>query len=410
MHSRPSLRSGGQFTTFVATVVVCLFAVMPFGAAWIVARGQTAASTHLSGSRRQLPLTTFYDTPKPLPAGKAGELIRSEPIDEYYLSADFSAFRILYHSRSASGQDVAASGVVLEPEGRPPARGWPVIAWAHGFTGAARQCAPSLLRNLYYGPFLSMYLNLGYAVVAADYTGLGTDSRSAVLDVSSDASDVIYSIAAAHAAIPQLGSKWVAMGPSLGGNVAVGVAEMEGAIRDSNFLGSIAISGMADLKDIYERRSNQKSSQMLEFVAYAVKTAYPDFNLRDMLTEKALAAYQQVDETCSSLDNGPAVSANEMVKENWQKNEFVVKFLGRNVLGQKPAYGPILVISGEVDPDGLAAMSKSTVDRMCKQGDRVQFDKLPESQTGMVIGDSVRDQMAWIDARLAGRNATSNCQ
>jgi hypothetical protein len=382
---------------------------MPLGAAWVVAQSQTAVSTHLSGSRRQLPLTKFYDTPKPLPAGKAGELIRSEPIDEYHLSADFSAFRILYHSRSASGQDVVASGVVLVPEGTPPARGWPVIAWAHGFTGAARQCAPSLSRNLNYGPFLSMYLNLGYAVVAADYTGLGTDSRSAVLDVPSDASDVIYSIAAAHAAVPKLGSKWVAMGPSLGGTVAIGVAEMEGGFRDSNYLGSISISGLADLKDAYERRSNQKSSQMLEFLAYAVKTVYPDFNLRDMLTEKALTAYQQVDETCSSLENGPAVSANEMVKENWQKNEFVVKFLSRNVLGQKPADGPILVISGEVDPEGLPAMSQPTVDRMCKQGDRVQFDKLPESQSGMVIGDSVRDQIAWIDARFAGRPAASNC-
>jgi hypothetical protein len=326
------------------------------------------------------------------------------------LSADFFAVRILYHSRSANGQDVVASGVVLVPEGTPPARGWPVIAWAHGFTGAARQCAPSLLRNLYYGPFLSMYLNLGYAVVAADYAGLGTDSRSAVLDVPSDASDVIYSIPAAHAAVPQLAPRWVAMGPSLGGNVAIGVAEMEGAIRDSTFLGSIAISGVADLKDAYEQPSNEKSLQMLGLVAYAVKTVYPEFNLGDMLTEKALPAYQQIDQNCGNLDNGATFSAGDMLKENWKKNEFIEKFLGRSVLGQKPTYGPILVISGDADPNGLPAMSEQTVSRMCKLGDRVQIDKFTEPQPGMVIGDSVRDQMAWIDARFAGRNAASDCR
>jgi hypothetical protein len=297
--------------------------------------------------------------------------------------------------------------VVLVPEGTPPARGWPVIAWAHGFSGAARQCAPSLLRNLYSGPFLSMYLNLGYAVIAADYAGLGTDFRSAVLDVPSDATDVIYAITAAHAAVPRLSAKWVAMGPSLGGNVAIGVAEMEGEIRDSNFLGSIAISGTADWKDLYER-PKEKFSRMVEVVAHSVKTVYPEFSLRDMLTENALPVYQQIDESCVMVDYGPT-SASEMLKENWKKNEFVGKFLERNVLGQKPAYGPLLVISGEANPEELLPMNQQTIERMCRQGDRVQIDSLAEPQAGMVMGDSVRDQMAWIEARFAGRTTATNC-
>jgi hypothetical protein len=410
MISRPSARGsvGRELTTFFGTIVVYLSLVMPIGVARVVAQSQGAVSTH--DARRQLPLTKFYDTPKPLPAGKPGELIRSEPFEDYYLSADFSAFRILYHSRSAGGQDVAASGVVLVPQGQPPARGWPIIAWAHGFTGAARQCAPSLLRNLYSGPFLSMYLDLGYAVVGTDYTGLGTNSRSAVLDVPSDAADVIYAISAAHAAVPQLGPRWVAMGPSLGGNVAIGVAEMEGGIRDSNYLGSITISGIADLKDAYEQRIKEKSLRMIAFVAYTIKTVYPDFNIRDMLMEKALPAYQRIDENCGSLDNGTAFSASEMLRVNWQNNEFVGKFLSRNRLGQRPAYGPLLVISGDAAPEGLPALSEQTVGRMCQQGDRIQVDKFPEPQSGMVIGDSVRDQMAWIDARFAGRPAASDCR
>jgi len=394
---------------WVTTIAAGLLAVVPFGAARAVAQDQTAVSARLRDLHRTLPITKFYDPPQPLPTGKPGELIRSEPADEYSLSADFSAFRILYHSRSAGGQDVAASGVVLVPDGTPPAGGWPVIAWAHGFSGAARQCAPSLLRNLYYGPFLSMYLNLGYAVVATDYTGLGTGSRSAAMDIQSDATDVIDSIPAARASVPQLGRKWVAMGPSLGANVTIGVAEMEGGIRDPDYLGSVAISGMADWKDAYEQRGKAQSFGMIEFVAYSIKTLYPAFKVEDMLTEKALPAYHQIDENCSSTGNAAEFPASDKLKEDWKNNKYVEEFLSRNMLGQKPAYGPLLVISDEADPAGLPSMTEQTVARMCKRGDRIQFYKFSDPQPGLVIGDSVRDQMAWIGARFAGRSASSNC-
>jgi hypothetical protein len=87
-----------------------------------------------------------------------------------------------------------------------------VIAWAHGLSGVARQCVPSLARNLQQGPFFSMYVGLGHAVVATDYAGLGTHFRNAFADTPSNAMDVIYSIPAARRAVPQLGSRWIAMG------------------------------------------------------------------------------------------------------------------------------------------------------------------------------------------------------
>src|ERR1019366_5495868 len=166
-----SLLGGGIFpaTTLRVTLFVGVAAATLVAAGMAFAQVQTAAP----GKRRALPLTKFYDTPHPLPAGKPGELIRSEPFEEYEIPLSVSAVRILYHSRSAAGDDVAASGVVLIPyEKKPPAGGWPILAWAHGATGVARSCAPSLMRNIGHGPFLSMYVNLGYAVVATDYAGL----------------------------------------------------------------------------------------------------------------------------------------------------------------------------------------------------------------------------------------------
>jgi hypothetical protein len=46
---------------------------------------------------------------------------------------------------------------------------------------------------------------------------------------------------------------------------------------------------------------------------------------------------------------------------------------------------------------------------MCKQGDRVQWEKYAAPDSGSVIGESVRDQIAWIQGRFTGRPAPNNC-
>ena len=384
----------------------------------LFATGITCAQSQaLAPSRRSdllrasvLPLTKFYATPDPLPAGKPGELIRSQPFDEYELPLSVSAVRILYHSRSASGEDVAVSGVVLYPYGkRPPARGWPVIAWAHAATGIARQCAPSLMRNVGHGPFLSMYVNLGYAVVATDYAGLGTRFRNAFLDAPSHASDVIHSVLAARAAVPQLGARWIVMGEAEGALAATGVAEKENEVRDPNYLGGIAISVLASARESYEHSVNGSSSAMLPSLAYGVKTVYPQFQVTDILTDKALPLYNQLEETCSQERTTPELSLAEIVKPGWETNPFVRKYFDRNEIGRTRAYSPIFVITGDADPAIPPTTRAQAFARMCKQGDRVQWERYPGLDSGQVIGESVRDQIGWIEARFAGRTSPTNC-
>jgi hypothetical protein len=354
-----------------------------------------------------LPLTKFYDTPHPLPAGKPGELIRSEPFDEYELPPEVSAIRILYHSRSASGEDVGTSGVVLLPsEKKPPAGGWPVIAWAHETTGVSRQCAPSLMRNVGHGPFLSMYVNLGYAIVATDYTGLGTHFRNAFLDAQSNATDVIGSVSAARAAMPQLGARWIVMGEGEGSLAAVAIAEKQNEIHDAGYLGSIAISGLTDAKEVFARSAQGPAIGMFTFLAYGIKTVYPQFQVTDMLTEKAVALYQQIQQNCGETAVAQLPTA-ETLRPGWDNNEFVKQYFVRNTLGQTKAHGAILVISADVDR--TVPVAAPLIARMCKQGDRVQWERYPNLEPGRVIGDSARDQITWIEARFAGRPAPANC-
>lgn len=355
-----------------------------------------------------LPPTSFYDTVRPLPPGKPGELIRSESIDQYNLPYELSAVRILYHSRNANGEDVAVSGVVLVPDGKPPAGGWPVIAWAHEYRGTARQCAPSLLRNLGTGPILAMYANLGYAVVATDYAGLGSDSAKPVLDMQSNALDVIYSVLAARAAVAQIGPKWLAVGAFQGGLAALAVAESDAL--DPNYLGSVATSGVADAQQLYARLAlgSTSSSRMLLVLASTVKALYPEFPVSDIFTDAALPAYHHVPESCGE-ETEPEFT-NGMLKPGWQNNRFIIDFFSRNDPAQKRSHRPLLVISGEADPTLPVEMTEKTVGRMCQQGSRILFLKYPNLDASGVMGASVADQISWIKARFAGHVAPGNCR
>jgi pimeloyl-ACP methyl ester carboxylesterase len=392
---------------FLGAVRVYWAAVLLAGAA-VSAQNQAPPSPKAYHAPRTLPLGKFYETPEPLPAGKPGELIRAEQAYEYHLSYEASTFRILYHSRSPRGEDVAVSGVVLVPDGKPPAGGWPVIAWAHDFVGSARQCAPSLLKNLNEGPLLSMYASLGYAVVASDYAGLGTNFPLAVFDARSNALDLIYSIPAARAALPQLGEKWVVAGYSQGAIVAVGVAEAGSEIGDPNYLGAIAISGVAEPQEMFERFARRPEHSMLVFLAQGVKTVFPEFRIEEILTDKAIPLYQYISHACEAR-LGPEVVPNEMLKPGWENNSFVKKFWERNRLGGKPAYGPLLVIGGEADTAVPAAITARAVGQLCEQKDRVLFVKYPGLNASGVLGNSVSEQISWIRARFAGLAAPGNC-
>jgi len=367
----------------------------------------SSTTGHAQSSRksqvRTLRITRFYDAPQPLPAGNPGDLIRSEPFDDYDLPLSVKVVRILYHSRSASGQDVAASGVVLFPaEKKAPSGGWPVIAWAHGITGVARSCAPSLRRNLGHGPFLSMYVNLGYAVVATDYTGLGTNFRNAFLDAPSNATDVIASIPAARQALPQIGSRWIVMGVAEGGLAAIAAAEKENEARDSGYLGAIVVSDIASAKGTLAPQPS--SSIKLASLAYGTKTVYPDFQPSDVLTEKGMTLYHTIEQTCSDMGSVSEPPVTESVKSSCSQNKVLLQYLDRSTPTVNQTYGPVLMISSDHAPSTSDAITK-----MCRLGDQVQWLHYPDVDPGRVIGDSVRDQIAWIDARFAGRKATGTC-
>jgi len=361
-----------------------------------------------------LPRTAFYDTPS-LAGTKPGDLLRKEAFSGYQVPTGATAVRILYHSLSASGADVATSGVVLIPSGKPPAGGWPVIAWAHGTSGVARMCAPSLEKDVWYGEEgLMPMVRAGFAVVATDYHGLGTVGPHEYVTKLAQGHDVIYSIPAARAAVPALGRRWVVVGHSQGGVAAWGVAEMEASLKDPDYLGAVSVSGAAELRSILEGLGEPDSSATyyLAYMAYAIHAQSPDFKPSQMLDGIALQRYESV--TTKGCWNYAYASfldrkGGKVLKPDWEQHDAVKKFFHGDELGSSPIGGPLLVITGEADETEPFPLVKRTVNKACDNGVALTFRSYPGLDHDPTMDKSTPDQLDWIKDRFAGEPASSNC-
>jgi pimeloyl-ACP methyl ester carboxylesterase len=409
------IRSIVRLPTVIALLIAAYAAGAPTpAAADAPALPRSLAEAMQMESRDALPRTAFYETPS-LTATEPGALIRRAPFTGYAVPAGATAVRILYHSLSADGGAVATSGVVLIPAGSPPPGGWPVIAWAHGTTGVARMCAPSLQTDMAYGEEgLMPMVRAGFAVVATDYHGLGTVGPHQYVNKIAQARDVIYAIPAARAAVPTLGRRWVVVGHSQGGLAAWSVAEMQASLKDPDYLGAISVSGAADLESILDQMGNPDSSAAyyLVYMAYAIRARSPEFEPSQMLAGKALKRYADVtskgcwDYAYASFltDHG-----GKLLTPGWNNTGAAQRFFKANELGASPVGGPLLVITGEADETVPFPLVTKTVKKACGNGVALTFRSYPGLDHDPTMEKSTPDQLSWISDRFAGKPDSGNC-
>jgi alpha-beta hydrolase superfamily lysophospholipase len=377
----------------------------------------TRAEAIAMEAKDALPLTGFYDPPNPLPAEPAGTLIRSEPFAGYSLPKAASAVRILYHSRALNGEDIAASGVVLIPAGNPPQGGWPVIVWAHGTTGVARRCAPSLMKDVAYGDegLMPMVAD-GFAVIAPDYAGLGTPGAHQYDNKIPQANDAVYAVPAAHAAVSSLGQKWVAIGHSQGGVAVWGVAELEASLDDPDYAGAISVAGDMDF-DSFEAHDAETFDTVTNlywpFTAFGIKASYPSFDVPGMLTPPVLARYKDVTTrgcwyyAYAALKE---IGAQRAVKPGWDEAPEVHQYNQGNRSADKPIRGPLLVLAGDDDKSVAIANIAAGVKAACRIGLQIEYVHRPGLDHDPLMEKTTPLQLAWARNRLAGKPWTGNCR
>lgn len=167
------------------------------------------------------------------------------------------------------GDLIRTTSLVFVPKGTPPAGGWPVVTWAHGTTTVGQpNCAPSLKPEALdgnlttegaalgvepsgYADLIAALVNAGYAVVAPDFEGLGTEAKAAYpyYSFSSLGRSIVAATRAAYKSVPNLSKNWAAVGHSDGGHAVVAVELFAGEAPELNYKGAVAFAPFTSIRD-----------------------------------------------------------------------------------------------------------------------------------------------------------------
>jgi alpha-beta hydrolase superfamily lysophospholipase len=362
-----------------------------------------------------LPRTAFFETDATSVRGEPGTLIRSEEFTGYDLPADVRATRILYRSRSQLDHDAAASAVVIVPTSAAPPGGWPMVIWAHGITGVAQNCAPSLSKSLGRNTqtLVKEGLSRGFAVVAVDYSGLGAGRQHEFLWKMANANDVVFAAPAARAAQPQLGPAWMVMGHSEGGQAVWGVAEKMTKMRDPSYRGAVVLAPTVDTETLVTRVGAAAGQAYYPvYVAFGIKAVYPNFDSHTILLPAALNTYQRLTtQACRGLASAlsESVKLAAVLDARWTAEPLVQKLFTSNQVGNKPISGPMFVAGAESDDAVPAQLIAARVKAVCATGATVNYQVYPGDHDSMMV-TSFSDLMSWIVDRFQERPAPNSCK
>ncbi|MCU0310041.1 MAG: lipase family protein [Acidimicrobiales bacterium] len=355
-------------------------------------------------------LPAFYGVPDPLPPGEPGDLIAAERLD--VAGVNGTTWRVMYHSESVQGEDIAVTGLIVVPSSPAPEGGYPVVSWAHGTEGLADTCAPSLDADEL-APLANPLLDAGYLVTASDFEGLGTPGLHPYIVGDSEARGTIDSVRAARN-LPDLdvSDRYVVWGHSQGGHAAMFTLDIgEEWAPELQQLGVVAGAPPSQLLLINAALQTSPYRHYIAMVAAAINAAYGDeaAPLDEVLTPAGLDLLDEVGEACTGdlaaqfagVDMSTLQKADPATVPTWNA------LLRENDPGTftTPATAPLLIIHGGSDEQIPVASSALLFDQMCAIGQVTQRWVYPDQTHGGVVTASFADMLRWIDDRFAGESA-----
>ncbi|MEV5965178.1 alpha/beta fold hydrolase [Kribbella sp. NPDC051952] len=366
-----------------------------------------------------VPRTSFYDPPPASPWALPGTVIRKQVTTDYSVGGvTVPATRIMYHSRTSSGRDVATTAVVLVPKGKAPAGGWPVVVDAHGSSGIGRPCAPSLMKDLYHGNQMLAFVNRGFAVVAPDYAGLGTDGKPELVNKTAEANDVIFGQQAARRVRSDLSSRWVLWGHSQGGGAAMGVAERQRILPQPGYLGTVLTSPVADLSEVVAHvAATPGYGAFAAMIAQGAHFSDPSVQPQRLLSAEAYSRIGITAVGClgAAFAAYADLTGPQLVTPAYSTDPAFRKYLRDNSAGTRALGGPVLLLQGEADTVVPVGVTDQIAKNLCRLGTRLTYKTYPglEHDTypwvqGIDDG-AMPDILAWTADRFAGRTAPATC-
>ena len=334
--------------------------------------------------------------------------------------------KINYRMPSVNGSETIATAVVFVPKGTAPAGGWPIVAWAHGTTGVANDCAPSNSTDLGgVDLVIEQLIKQGYMVVAPDYEGLGSAGIHPYLNLASEARSIVYAVLAARENVPSAGTRWLAYGHSQGGHAALGAAQYANEATGLSYLGTVAIapasnlglaiSGGTQMAGELLQKGNFAGAisilaQQVTFSAYVTaglkQTTFVDYS--DVFDAQAAAIVPKVEEQC---DVGNLIGADiarhgnpltyQGLKANFASVPAVANFL--STLSEPATVKlnqPVLIIQGDVDTTVPEPLTEKLSNDMLALGTSVNYQVLPNKNHTTAFTESLPEVFRFIGERF----------
>ncbi len=361
----------------------------------------------------------FYDVDAeagPLPA--PGTLLRVEAFTRA-VPEGADGWRLLYTTTDPSGRVVPGSAIVLASTARGDAA-LPVVVWTHGTTGVARACAPSVLENPFANvPALPEALAAGWAVVAPDYAGLGTDGLHGYLVGESQARSTWDALRAARQMDDlTLGTDVVLWGHSQGGHAALWSAALAPRDADAGRLrGVAAMAPASDLVALVREAQDTPVGKMLSsYIVTAYAAHYPELDAATLVRPVARPVVRDIARRCmAGLEALPGVVDALVRPRTIFRDDPTQGALGARLLENRAPItrdAPVLLLQGDADPLVLPSVQAAFVRDECARGGLIDYRTFAgEDHLSLVAPDSPAEAalLDWTRARFAGEAASERC-
>jgi hypothetical protein len=354
------------------------------------------------------------------PPGDAepGMLLAAEPFSRG-LPEGARGWRILYTTEGFNGRLRTASGlVVVDAAAHEQPR--PVVAWAHGTTGIQPGCAPSILDDPFaFVPAFDTAVQAGWAWVASDYTGLGTDGPHPYLVGPPEAHAVLDAVRAARdIEALSVSARTVVWGHSQGGHAALwtGIVASDYA-PEVELRGVAAVAPASDLPNLVAGVHDTFMGRMLSaYLVHAYAAVYSDVVIDEVLRPiarplaadiagRCLAGAEIAVSAVPSLLGMPSLFAEAPPAGSFAER------LAANV-PDRPIEAPVLIAQGSRDATVLPGVQGGFVGRRCLAGQVIDYRGFAGHDHLSIVGDDSPVPgllMQWSRDRFDGLPGLSAC-
>lgn len=369
----------------------------------------TAVELRILGDALARPgLDGFYASPSDATDAAPGALLRAEPLVGAPLAA--RAWRIMYRTTTVTGDAAVASGILVVPLLPAPPGGRTVLSWAHPTTGSAEDCAPSRAFDPFIGiEGLRPLLDRGYAVVATDYVGMGTDGPDSYLVGTTGGNAVLDAVRAAQQIDAADATDDVILwGHSQGGGAALFAAQQAADYAPELTVRAVAVAApAADLTQLVGDHLDDISGVTIgsyAFTAFAdvYGPTVPGAELDSILTADAQRIVPQMTELCllPNLDKLHAMGeplVGDFVASDPTKTEPWATLLAENSAGGAAFDAPLFIAQGRDDQLILPADTAAFAAHEASLGIPVTYVEIPVATHSTIAYAALPPLLYWLD-------------